>query len=284
MSRNKDRVGAKKQNTDTPAPIVQNTGEPFSFIIPTDIIDLPSGGRYYPESHPLHGQDTIELKHMTAKEEDILTSRSLLKKGTALDRVIQNLIVDKRINPDTLFVGDRNAIIIAARVSGYGPAYETKISCPACETQQEYTFNIAEPETYTGDDIDSLDITDNNNGTFDVQLPKMQVTATFRLLTGRDEKMIMNMLKNKPKGTKGLENNITRQLANMVVAVNGDTSPETKKYLIDNIPSMDSRHLRLAYRLAAPNVDLTQTFECSECGHEQDMEVPLSADFFWPDQ
>ncbi len=285
MSRNRDRVGAQTQNVDTPAPVVQqNTGEPFSFVVPTDIIDLPSGGRYYSETHPLYGHDTIELRHMTAKEEDILTSRSLLKKGTALDRVIKNLIVDKSINPDSLLVGDRNAIIIAARISGYGPAYETTVVCPSCQTRQEYTFNLEEPTTYTGDQTEQLDITNNEDGTFDVVLPKMQVTATFRLFTGRDEKMLMEMLKNKPKGNKGLENNVTRQLANMIVAVNGDTSAQTRKYLVDNIPSMDSRHLRLAYRLAAPNVDLTQTFECSECAHEQDMEVPLSADFFWPDR
>ena len=281
MSRNRDRVGAQAQ-ADSDAAVIQNMAEPFSFVVPTDIVDLPSAGRFYPESHPLHGESTIELKHMTAKEEDILTSKALLKKGTALDRVIQNLIVDKRIKPDSLLVGDRNAIIIATRISGYGPAYKTKIVCPKCEEQQEFVFNLEEPEVYTGDQIESLDIIDNSNGTFDVVLPRTGVTVTFRLFTGRDEKAFLGSLRN--KSNKGIERNVTGQLASMVVAVNGDSTAETRKFLVDNIPSMDSRHLRLAYRLAAPNVDLTQNFECSECGHEQDMEVPLSADFFWPDQ
>jgi hypothetical protein len=283
LSRNRDRVGGtQNKNTQTPAPLTQNAGEPFSFVVPTEFVDLPSRGKYYPESHPLHGQSTIEIKHMTAKEEDILTSRSLLKNGTALDRVIQNIIVDKRVNADSMLVGDRNAVVIAARISGYGPVYETKVGCPACNETQEYSFELNDAEVYEGDGLDTLEITDNGNGTFDVELPRTMVTATFRLLTGHDEKRLIAKFQKKTK--KGVENNVTQQLSNMIVAVNGDNTPQATQYLIDNMPSMDSRHLRLAYRLAAPNVDLTQNFECSECGHEQDMEVPLSADFFWPDR
>ena len=80
------------------------------------------------------------------------------------------------------------------------------------------------------------------------------------------------------------EQAITTQIRNMVVSVNGDDSVQAVSYLIENIPSLDARHLRSSYRQVAPNVDLTQNFECGECGHEQDMEVPLSADFFWPDR
>ena len=70
----------------------------------------------------------------------------------------------------------------------------------------------------------------------------------------------------------------------MIVSVGDDESSEVIKYLVSNMPSMDSRHLRLAYKLASPNIDLTQNFGCIECGHEQEMEVPLTADFFWPDR
>ena len=127
MSRNKNRVGAQQPDTTPPVPAVTNN-EPaaapaFSFVVPTEFIELPSGGKYYGEGHPLCGETTIEIKQMTAKEEDILTSGTLLKKGVALDRVIQSLIVDKRIDPDSMLVGDRNAVIIATRVSGYGNIY-----------------------------------------------------------------------------------------------------------------------------------------------------------------
>ena len=132
MSRNKDRLGlgdTTPENTAVPPQVMTQGGEenPFSFVIPTEFVELPSKGLFYPPNHPLHNQETIEIKQMTAKEEDILTSRSLLKKGVAIERVISSVIMDKRIKPATLLVGDRNAIIIAARISGYGSDYATKI-------------------------------------------------------------------------------------------------------------------------------------------------------------
>ena len=124
MSRNQDRLGGVQQPDTSPPP--QQGGGGFSFVIPTEFVDLPSLGRFYAQNHPLHGKDSIEIKQMTAKEEDILTSRTLLKKGVALERLLQSIIVDKTIDPKTLLIGDRNAIIVAARVSGYGNDYSTK--------------------------------------------------------------------------------------------------------------------------------------------------------------
>ena len=121
MSRNKERVGAHDANIETPhANLNPDNSGGFSFVVPTEFVELPSQGRYYPEGHPLHGEDTIEIRHMTAKEEDILTSRTLLKKGVALDRVLQNVIVNKQISAESMLVGDRNAAIIAMREIGRG--------------------------------------------------------------------------------------------------------------------------------------------------------------------
>ena len=275
MSRNKDRLGGSQhQDTQPPA----QTGG-FSFVVPTEFVELPSQGKFYPESHPLHGKDSIEIRQMTAKEEDMLTSATLLKKGVALDRVIASLIVDKSINPDSLLVGDRNAIIISTRVSGYGNIYETKVNCPNCGTNQEYSFDLNKANIYDGSDAADLGVRTNDDGTFNVTLPRTNVDVQFRLLNGRDEKTFLNGMKSDKKAKS--EKNITRQLATIVVSLNGDSSVQAKQYFIDNVPSLDSRHLRLAYRLAAPTIDLTQQFECVECSHEQEMEVPLSADFFW---
>tara|TARA_A100001515_G_scaffold130468_2_gene117716 strand:+ start:294 stop:1127 length:834 start_codon:yes stop_codon:yes gene_type:complete len=275
LSRNKDRLGGSQhQDTQPPA----QTGG-FSFVVPTEFIELPSQGKFYPEGHPLHGEDSIEIRQMTAKEEDMLTSRTLLKKGVALDRVISSLIVNKSIDPDSLLVGDRNAIIIATRVSGYGNMYETKVSCPNCGTKQDYSFDLNQANIYDGADAKDLGVKTNDDGTFNITLPRTGVDVQFRLLNGRDEKSFLSGMQSDKK-TKD-ERNITRQLAAIVVSLNGDTSMQAKQYFIDNVPSIDSRHLRLAYRLSAPNVDLTQHFQCIECSHEQEMEVPLSADFFW---
>ena len=285
MSRNKGRVGditQKPEDTNPPPQVLQqqeNSG--FSFVVPTEFVDLPSQGRYYPEGHPLHNQDSIEIKQMTAKEEDMLTSRTLLKKGIALDRVVQSLIVDKTINVDSLLIGDKNALIIATRVSGYGNEYKTKVTCPACATTDEYNFDLNDSVVYRGEDMHILSITDNQDGTFDVVLPKLKTNVTFRLLIGADEK---NLLTNKASRNVGFEKLITTQLSKILLAINGDDSRDTIEYVVDNMPSIDSRHLRACYRAAAPNIDLTQTFVCEECGHDEEMEVPLTADFFWPDR
>ena len=285
MSRNRERTGAQIADTSPPPQVMQQDAavEGFSFVVPTEFVELPSQGKYYPDGHPLHGATSIEIKQMTAKEEDILTSRTLLKKGVALDRVIQNIIVNKNINPDSLLVGDRNAIVIACSVSGYGNDYTTKVTCPNCTESEDYSFDLNEAEVFTGGDLEAAGITANGNGTFDVKLPRTQVTATFRLLTGADEKIFLSGMERDRK-SKSHEKNVTRQLINTVVAVNGDSSADALNYLVANIPSVDSRHIRLSYRIAAPNIDLTQHFECGSCDYEQDMEVPLTADFFWPDQ
>lgn len=284
MSRNRDRVGSQP---DT-APPIANTAEtsdgaPFSFVVPTEFVELPSGGKWYAEGHPLYNQDSVEIKHMTAKEEDMLTSRTLLKKGVALDRVIKSVIMDKSIDPDSLLVGDRNAIIIATRVSAYGADYKTKVTCPACGTSQDHEFDLNDAHIHSGEDDEFTDIASNGNGTFNVTLPRTGIVATFKLLNGHDEQKLLRGV-NSDRKNKGNEKVVTRQLSNMLVAVNDDTSAHAINYLVNNIPSLDARHLRLSYRRVAPNIDLTQDFSCSECGHEQDMEVPLSAEFFWPDR
>jgi hypothetical protein len=276
--------GVQQADTNLPPQVMQDNAAPFSFVVPTEFVELPSGGKFYPEGHPLHAQESIEIRQMTAKEEDMLTSRTLLKKGIALDRVIGSLIVDKRINPDALLIGDRNAIIIATRVSAYGNDYTTKVTCPSCMTVQEFAFDLNSANIYQGEtEKEGWIINDNNNGTFNLTLPKTRVVVTFRMLTGRDEKAIFSGMEQDRKQKKH-EQNITRQLKNIVVAVNDDASPQAIDYLIANIPSVDARHIRLAYRFVAPNVDLTQDFECAECQFAQEMEVPLSADFFWPDR
>ena len=286
MSRNKERVGAAQPDTTPP---VQNTSNaqtgaaPFSFVIPTEFVDLPSEGKFYPPGHPLHNQTSIEIKQMTAKEEDILTSRTLLKKGVALDRVIRNLIVDKSIDPDSLLVGDRNAIIIATRVSGYGAEYGTKVTCPNCAEVQDYVFDLNEAIIYNGEDTETMSLTYNGDGTFGVTLPQTKLYVTFRLLNGYDENRVSKAIEREKK-TKKTESLITQQLRSILVAVNENSEPEAIKYVIDNIPSRDSRHLRLAYKSAAPNVDLSQNFDCDACDYSAEMEVPLGAEFFWPDR
>jgi hypothetical protein len=272
------------ESSGPPPQVMQQDNPVFSFVVPTEFVELPSQGKFYDEGHPLYNETSIEIRHMTAKEEDLLTSRTLLKKGLAIERLMKNIIVDKFIDTDTLLIGDRNAIIIAARISGYGNGYKTQITCPACNTAQDYSFDLNEATVYNGGDLDVMNIVANDDGThtYDVKVPVLGATITFRLLTGRDEKSLVGTTKQARNNLT--ERAITTQLTNIIVGVNGSTDPKVLKLLIDSMPSRDARHLRQAYRLATPNVDLTQTFGCEECDHEQEMEVPLTADFFWPDR
>ena len=286
MSRNRDRLGTDTTpQPDTTAPqqlMVDN--EPFSFVVPSEFVELPSKGRFYPENHPLHKQEVVEIKHMTAKEEDILTSRALLKKGVAIDRAMQSIIKDSRLNVNTMLTGDRNAVLIAARISGYGSEYITQVTCPACNNQQRETFDLSALNAYDGGEVDlTSEITDHHNGTFTTVLPASNLEVTFRLLTGVDERNLITQLEGARK-RKQQENTVTRQLKMMIVAVNGIEERDTINNVVDQLPSRDSRHLRTFYKVATPNVDMSQDFECEACDYEDTLEVPLTADFFWPDR
>jgi len=142
MRNNEDRFGAAKV-ADSPGPLTEATNKTstLNFVVPTDFVELPSGGRFYPEEHSLHNQEHVEVRQMTAKDEDILTSRALLQKGIAIERLLQNLIVDKNIDVNEILVGDKNAIMMAARVSAYGNEYETKVQCFYCNSINDHVFD-----------------------------------------------------------------------------------------------------------------------------------------------
>ena len=282
MSRNKERAGIGGPAPQAAAPIANTSNaseQPFSFVVPTEFVELPSKGAFYPLGHPLHNQTTIEIKQMTAKEEDILTSRSLLKQGVAIDRVIQSVIIDKSIDVSSLLIGDKNALVIASRVSGYGNDYNTTVTCPNCDTKQEYSFDLNMAQIVNGGQ--SNNVIDNGDGTFNTTLPNSQLNVRFKLLNGYDEKRISNNSTTRGNGGDSL---ISTQIRAMLVSVNDKGDPETLNYVAQNLPSRDSAFLRKAYKDSAPNIELDQHFGCENCGYEDTMEVPLTADFFWPDR
>ena len=166
----------------TPAVPEVDNKQMLDFSTPTEIVDLPSKGKFYSEAHPLHNKESVEIRYMTAKDEDILTSPSLLKKGLAIDRLLQNVIVDKRINVGSLLSGDKNAILVASRINGFGSSYTTKVTCPACATVGENTFDLSEVEHIILDDTGDYDISPTQDGTFIVKLPRTGFEVELRLL------------------------------------------------------------------------------------------------------
>ena len=296
MSRNENRTenidpeflaeGSPQPTSNTPpglSPDNNPTAPSFNWAVPSEFVELPSQGRFYSEDHPLYDQTTMEIRYMTAKEEDILTSKALLKQGVALDRMLQNIIVDKRVRVDTLLVGDKNALLVGARRTGYGADYTTTITCPSCDNADEYTFDLAEPpinnvaETLATAD----DIVQTQEGTFKFLLPMTKVEVECRLLTSADEAVFSKNLQKKSRGNQS-SGTMTELFRTYIVSVNGDTSPIMKETLIQNMPARDARYLRNRYSEIVPNINLAQHYACSNCDYETDMEVPLGVDFFWP--
>jgi rubredoxin len=289
MSRNQQRTGLgdaemhTPQDTETPAPAAAGLSTPaFQWSAPTEMVSLPSGGRFYPPQHPLHNAETVEIRYMTAKEEDLLTSPSLIKAGIAVDRMLENLIVDKRVILNSLLLGDKNALIVASRVTGYGPEYTTNVTCPSCGAISRHSFDLEEGEVNDFEAaLTEYGATLNEDNNLEVTLPFSGVTVACRFLTGQDEVNDFKRNKKKTKSTRG-NTNLTDLFNNIIVSVNGSTSLEDISGFATNMPARDSIYLRGFYAAATPNLDLSQNFECSECGYEADVEVPLTVDFLWP--
>jgi len=285
MARNNKRTTANL-GADTPevsaAPVAQQSNDQsFSWTNPTEFVDLPSEGLRYPQGHPLYNQTSVEIRHMTAKEEDILTSEPLIRKGIVLDRLIDSVLVDKSIRSESLLIGDKNAILIAARVTGYGEEYDVAIDCPNCGTKCKETYLIPEI-TRTTEASEDIPWVEHN--TFKVTLPKTKIEAVCRLMTGKDEELNRQRKKNIKKAGLGLGmGELTSQMLSFIESLNGNTDKAFIRSFVQNMPAYDSRYLRKIYGSAVPNVELVTDFECSNCDHSTEMEVPLTAGFFWPD-
>ena len=261
----------------------EETRSPLEFVTPTDFVTLPSKGNGYASNHPLHGQEVIEIKYMTAKEEDILTSRALLKKNMAIERFLQSVIKDKRIDPKHMLVGDRNAVLVAARASGYGSDYEASVGCPACGERAMITFDLASPKVHEGSIPDLGDIEATANGTYLVTVPVSKFRVELKLMTGEDENYVSHIMMSNKKN-KLPETNMSEQYKRMVVSVQGYSDRRAVNHFLSNAPARDMRFIRTIYRSISPDVKIVKDFTCQSCGHNQELEVPFGADFFWPDR
>jgi len=286
---NENRLGVDNtllENHETPPMEAANSAAPdpqLKFVIPTEFVALPSKGRFYPPNHPLHNKEVIEVRHMTAKDEDILTSPTLLKQGVALDRMLQNLLVDKNVKVKDLVLGDKNALIVSTRINGYGAEYLTQITCPSCGTKQEYAFDLNSLESNEVPEylLEEYDVTISPNNTFLLPLPKTEYVIELKLLSGHDEEKLTSMAKSRKKH-RLMETATTDQLKAIIVSVNGVVDRSVINEFVGVLPAIDSRYIRRVYQKIMPTVDLAHDFMCGECGHESRLEVPFTTDFFWP--
>jgi hypothetical protein len=254
----------------------------LAFAAPTLFVELPSKGQFYKEGSPLFGKETLEIKFMTAKEEDILTSKSLIKKGIVLDRLMESILVDKSINTSDLLIGDRNALLIDARISGFGTKYLTNVTCPSCNTTSKFSFLLDEnKKIYPSTIVDKFkdSITHIGGRVFSIKLPVSDVTVNIRLMDGNDEKSVLNITEANKNSVIDASN--TQQLKLLIESAEGETDKKLIAQFIDVMPLKDSKFLKEAYKSITPNVDLTQDFTCQACEYSADMEVPFNLEFFW---
>ena len=239
---------------------------------PTEEVTLPSKGLLYPKESPL-SKGVIEIKYMTAKEEDILTNQNYIQKGTVIDKLLQSLIVTP-INYNDLLTGDKNAILIAARILGYGKDYEFKYN------EKDTSVDLTELEDKL---IDENLIVEGKNE-FEYQLPFSKRSITFKLLTQADDTKIQNELKGLKKISKHSNPENTTRLKHTIISVDGDRTPKTIRDFVDNqLLARDARELRKYMTYVSPDVDLTVdlTFEDGET--LENVSLPIGINFFWPD-
>ena len=247
---------------------------------PTEVVSLPSKGLLYPEEHPLSGGQ-IEIKYMTAKEEDILTSRTLIQKGIVLDKLMESVIVQDGVQLDDLLLGDKNAVMIATRILGYGKDYTVSIQDPDSNEKQEETFDLTKLKDKV---IDEKLFKDRKNE-FEFDLPASKVKITFKLLTHKDEKLVDEELKALKKFQKGsgVTSEITTRLKKAITSVDGDQTLKRINEFVDyELLSRDSLALREYLREITPDVDMSFTFVSEQTGEPTEMDIPLNVEFFWP--
>ena len=243
---------------------------------PTELIDLPSQGKLYPKDSPLH-KGKIELKYMTAKEEDILTSQNLIKKGVVLEKFMESIIITKGVTIDDLLLGDKNSVMIAARILAYGPEYPVKVNHPKTGDEIEHTFNLAEcPFKELPNDVDY------SENKFDIELPVSKVKVTIKCIDGHDEKKIDSFLMSHKKtyGSNSASPEITSRLKVCIIAVNGNSEFSTINNFVDNCLSKDSLFIRNELVRIQPDIILNQEVEWE--GEVVDIDIPMTAEFLWP--
>lgn len=241
------------------------------FDFPTEEIDLPSKGLVYPKENPL-SSGKIVMKYMTAKSEDILTNQNYIKNGTVIDKLLKSLIVSK-VNYDDIIVGDKNAIMVAARVLGYGKDYEVTYR------NQKVTIDLSKIEPL---ELDESIITPGKNE-FKYTLPNTGVEITYKLLTNHDDKKIQAEIDGLKKINKQDSYELSTRLKFMILAVNGNTDISFIRKFVDNhLLARDAKAFRDHVKKTQPDINLTFTFE-GENGIEEGVSIPITTNFFWPD-
>lgn len=251
----------------------------FNFEVPVESVPLPSMGVVYSTDSPLFRQETVDIRAMTAKEEDILTSRALIKKGTVITHLLKSCMIDKRVDPDEMLSGDRNALMTAVRITGYGSDYNVEVECPACGEKSKQTFDLAQLP------IRRLTVTPVAEGAnlFEYVLPVSKKRVRFKFLTGADEAELAVVQERKKKQGMSTDNLVTQRLMFSIQSVDNITDKTKISMFIRNMPARDSLELRKFIDNNEPGIEMKSWMDCPSCLDHTEVRMPIGAAFFWPD-
>ena len=249
------------------------------FSVPRDFVMLPSKGRIYPPDSPLYNLEEIEVRHLTAADEDILTSRALLRSGKAIDTMLASVIMNKSINVNDFISGDKNAILTFLRITGYGAEYDVEIECPGCNDTIKHEFDLSKL-TMRFLDVEPMGPGQNR---FDFVLPS-GVRIEFKLLNSAEDQQITDIQEKLKRATNSpLEKNITTKYKHQIVSVEDKDDQTYINNFVDTMNLRDSRAFRTYLEEVEPDVNMKQEFKCRMCGHTEEMEIPITVGFFWPE-
>jgi hypothetical protein len=245
--------------------------EENKFKLPTEVVELPSKGLLYPEGSALR-EGKVEMKYMTAKEEDILTNQNYIKNGTVIDKLLNSLIVSK-IDYNELLVGDKNAIMIAARILSYGANYEFIYD----GKPQSIDLSVLEHKPL------HPEIEKTNKNEFSFTLPETGNIITFKLINHGDEFKIDQEIKGLQKINKETTSEVTVRLSHIITSINGSTDKKDIRDFVNNyFLAKDARAFRAYYNEIAPDINMKVVLIDAE-GVEEDVDLPIGINFFWPD-
>ena len=250
----------------------------FGIDIAAEAVPLPSRGVIY-NNDSLLGTETLEIKPMTAKEEDILTSRAYIKNGTVISKLIKSCLIDKSIDPDDLISGDRNALLIALRITGYGSDYTLEIGCPECGKTNKSTFDLSILPIKRLQ-VDPVELGQN---IFEVQLPVTKKNVKVKFLNGHDEREMMIINERKKKSGFNVESSVTDRLSRSILSIENISDKNKISLFVQNMPARDSLALRRFLDEHEPGVEMKSHMLCSHCHEESEVDLPIGASFFWPD-
>lgn len=258
---------------------VQMQTAPKQNDFPTETIELPSQGLVYPEGHPLR-KGTIEIKYMTAREEDILASQNLIKKGIVLDKLFESVVVEPGVNPNDIYIGDKNAILLATRILGYGADYEIEMTDPFTLEKQAVTIDLGKVQTK---DI-NVDVLNSEN-TYKFILPSNGKEIEFKLLTHGDEQEITKETQALEKLNKNASSqyDVTTRLKYMIKSVEGNTDRGfINRWVYNAFLAKDTKAFRKYVKEISPDLDLTFQFTSEITGESEALDIPFGINFFYP--